>query len=56
MLGNIFKIKDGIKMSEVKMFESYFTREGADPEDKDLLGFIVVDEEGTKVEIRNYAD
>jgi hypothetical protein len=42
-------------MSEVKMFESYFTREGADPEDKDLLGFIVLDEEGTKIEIRNYA-
>jgi hypothetical protein len=43
-------------MEEYKGFESYFTREGVDPNDRDILGYIVVDEEGTKVEIRNYAD
>lgn len=41
---------------ENTMFERYFTREGADSTDIDLLGYWIIDEEGTKLEIRNYAD
>jgi hypothetical protein len=41
-------------MSEVK-YESTFTREGADLEDTDLLGYVLT-EDGSKVEVRNFAD